>query len=268
MESKRQSSAENVSEPELQNFGLQTPWGLAKHTGGLEATRELIEACHIDKDSYVLDVGCGVGITACYLAGEYGCRIVGVDVSETMVKQSKERARRKDVADKVEIKIGDAQALPFKDAVFDAVICESVTAFPKDKQKVVSEYARVTRPGGYVGMNEGTWVKTPPPELADYLFRALGQAKFLTPNGWRDLLERAGLTDIVTRVDKTNALYQSVNGLRQMNPGDYLRAWGKFVSLIFRDSAARNWIKEIGAPPRKVFTISRYFGYGIYTGRK
>ena len=47
---------------------MQASWGLTKHMGGLEATRKLIEACHIDKDSYVLEVGCGVGITACYLA--------------------------------------------------------------------------------------------------------------------------------------------------------------------------------------------------------
>ena len=268
MGSKEQSSAERVSEPESYYFELQASWGLTKHMGGLEATGELIDACHIDKASYVLDVGCGVGMTTCYLAQEYGCRVVGVDVSETMVKRSKERAKRKNVADKVEFRIGNAQALPFKDGVFDAVVCESVVAFPKDKQKVVSEYARVARPGGYVGMNEVTWVETPPPELVDYLSFALGQAKFLTPNGWRGVLEKAGLTDMVARAYKTNALRQWANEVRQMNPGDFLRAWGKFVSLIFRDLSVRKWMKEISVPPRSVFRIFKYFGYGIYIGRK
>lgn len=249
-------------------FELQASWGLTKHMGGLEATTKLIEACHIDKDSYVLDVGCGVGITACYMAKEYGCKVVGVDLSEMMVERSKERAKRKNVEDKVEFKIGSAQDIPFKDGVFDAVVCESVLAFPKDKQKVVSEYVRVTRPGGYVGMNEVTWVETPPPELVDYLSRALGQAKFLTPNDWRDLLEKAGLTDIVASVYKTNALRQWANEVRQMNPRDFLEAWGKFVSLIFKDPAVRKWMKEICVPPKSVFKIFKYFGYGIYVGRK
>lgn len=190
----------------------------------MKATRELAEVCCIVEDSYVLDVGCGVGITACYLAKEYGCKVVGVDLSEMMVKRSKERTKRKNIEDKVEFKIGDAQDLPFKDGVFDAVICESVVAFPEDKQKVVSEYVRVTKPGGYVGMNEVTWVETPPPELVEYLSRAMGQVEFLTPDGWKELLEGAGLTDIVARAYTTTAWRQWSNEVRQMSPRDYLGA--------------------------------------------
>lgn len=42
------------------------------------------------------------------------------------------------------------------------VVCESVTAFPEDKRKAVSEYVRITKPGGHIGLNETTWLKTPP----------------------------------------------------------------------------------------------------------
>jgi len=268
MKNKKQLSLEEISEPESHYFTMQASWGLTKHMGGLEATRELIEACHIDKDSCVLDVGCGVGITACYMAKEYGCKVVGVDLSEMMVERSKQRAKRKNVEDKVEFKVGDAQDLPFKDRVFNAVICESVVAFPKDKQKVINEYVRVTKSGGYVGMNEATWVETPPPELVEYMSRALGQAEFLNPDDWKDLLEEAGLTGVVARVYKTSALRQWANEVRQMNPRDYLGAWSKFFSLCFKSSAVRKWIKGISVPPRSVFRIFKYFGYGIYIGRK
>ena len=145
---KKQLSQEEKAEPESYYFALQASWGLTKHMGGLEATRELIEACHIDKDSYVLDVGCGVGITACYMAKEYGCKVVGVDLSKMMVERSNERAKRKNVEDKVEFKIGDAQDLPFKDAVFDAGICAPVVSFPKDQMKVIRAVARVHNPIG------------------------------------------------------------------------------------------------------------------------
>ena len=64
--------------------------------------------------------------------------------------------------------MADAQDLPFEDDLFDAVTTESVTAFPADKQKAVGEYTRVTKPGGYVGLNESTWPKVPPaPEMVD-----------------------------------------------------------------------------------------------------
>ena len=170
--------------------------------------------CHIDKDSYILDVGCGVGITACYIAKEYGCKVVGIDISETMVKRSKERAKRKGVEDKVEFRVADAQDLPFKDNLFDAVVSESVNAFIEDKQKAVNEYKRVLKPGGYVGFNEVTWVETPPPELVEYMSRALGGAEFLTPGGWKDLLEGARLTDIVARTYKTTAWRQWANEVK------------------------------------------------------
>jgi arsenite methyltransferase len=108
--------------------------------GGLKATRKLIELCHIDKGKYVLDVGCGVGVTPCYLAKELGCEVVGVDISEKMIYRANERARREGVEDRVEFIVTDAQNLPFEDAIFEAVIGESVTAFPEDKERAVSEY--------------------------------------------------------------------------------------------------------------------------------
>ena len=43
------------------------------------------------------------------------------------------------------------------------MLCESVTAFVPDKDKALSEYRRAVKPGGYVGLNEGTWVKRSAP---------------------------------------------------------------------------------------------------------
>jgi len=144
----------DTSSPELSYFELQAYVGTTKHMGGFETTKALIELCHINQDTYVLEVGCGVGATACYLAKKYGCRVVGVDLRESMIARSKERAEKEGVADRVEFRVADAQDLPFDDAHFDVVIGESVLTFIKDKQRVVSECVRVTRPGGYVGLNE------------------------------------------------------------------------------------------------------------------
>lgn len=254
--------------PESHYFELQASWGITKHMGGLKATRELIEACRIDQNSLVLDVGSGVGITACILAGEYGCEVVGVDLSEMMIRRARERAERKKVEHKVTFKIGDARNLPFEDGFFDAVICESVAAFPKDKQKVVREYARVTKTGGFTGMNEATWVEPPPRELVDYMHRALGHAEFFDPQGWTHLLKEAGLKDLDVRVYKTNALRQWVSEARQINPQDYLSAWGNLIKLIFKSPEVRKWIKNIAVPPKSAFRLFQYFGYGLYVGKK
>jgi arsenite methyltransferase len=84
----------------------------------------------------VLDVGCGVGVTACYLAKRYGCRVAGVDILPKMVERSRESAKRESLSRRVEFQVGDAQNLPFPDGVSDAVITESATAFPEDKHRV------------------------------------------------------------------------------------------------------------------------------------
>ena len=81
-------------ESEQTIFDYQAEVGLTKHLGGVGATETLIELCHIGEGKYVLDVGCGVGATPCFIAKRCGCRVVGVDISERMVERSKERARR------------------------------------------------------------------------------------------------------------------------------------------------------------------------------
>jgi ubiquinone/menaquinone biosynthesis C-methylase UbiE len=134
--------------PESHYFEFQASWGLTKHMGGRDATKELIKACRIDKNAYVLDVGSGVGITPCILAEKYGCSVIGMDLSADMIKRARERAARMNLRDKITFTNGNAQELPFEAGIFDAVMSESVVAFPKDKQKVIQEYARAARTAG------------------------------------------------------------------------------------------------------------------------
>ncbi len=250
-------------------FDFQAEVGLTKQIGGLKATEEIIELCHIDKGKYVLDVGCGVGVTPCYLVKRYGCRVVGVDISERMIKRSKEMVKREGVEDSVKFRVADAQDLPFEDDLFDAVYTESVTVFPKDKQRAVSEYRRVTKPGGYVGLNETTWMKTPPPpELVEYVSRDLSaNAEILTPDSCVGLLEGSGLRDIVVKTYKIRAQSEFINIIRRYGLRDLLRVWFRALSLYISNKEYRSIIKEVKNTyvPKNLF---EYFGYGIYVGRK
>lgn len=251
-----------------QYFTLQSSWGLTKHMGGLEATKELIELCHIHKNSYVLEVGCGVGLTTCYLAKEFDCKLIAIDICEEMVKIAEERAKRMGVKNKIEFKTADAQLLPFDDNFFDVVICESVNAFIENKQKAINEYKRVVKPGGYVGFNEATWIKLPPSELVEYLSSALGGAQFLTAEGWKSLLKEAGFHNIIVKVYSTTAWRQWISEVKEINIRDFLNAWGRFLLLLFKSKEVRKYIKEISKPPKSIFKLFKYFGYGIYVGRK
>jgi ubiquinone/menaquinone biosynthesis C-methylase UbiE len=267
MRNRKQLSQEKASEPEISYFELQAYWGATKHMGGLKATKELIELCHIKKDTYVLDVGCGVGATSCYLAKNYGCKVVGVDISEMMIKRANERRKREHVENRVEFRVADVQNLPFENDIFDVVISESVITFVKDKQKAINECVRMTKLGGYVGLNEETWMKTPPQEIVEYYYRTWDiKAETLTSDDWKELLRKSGLKDIIMRIYKfKSSLSEYVDELRfyiKDYPGMLYRA----LSLYIKSPTFRKYTKgRYTSLPKNFF---EYLGYGIYVGRK
>ena len=251
-------------------FDFAAEVGLTKHIGGLEATQALVELCHIGEGAHVLDVGCGVGVTPVWMAGKCRCRVVGVDISARMVERSRERARREGLGDTVEFRQADAQDLPFDDGVFDAVITESVTSFPEDKQRAVREYVRVTKPGGYVGLNESVWLKTPPPpDVVAWVSQDIGASvQPLTADAWVGLLQAAGLTDIIARSLRVNTQEEARGILRRYGMGEFLRIMGRMFSLYARSAAYRTFVKGIRASGVIPANLSEYFGYGLFVGRK
>lgn len=250
-------------------FEIQADMGITKHVGGLKATQELIELCHIRKGQRVLEVGCGIGKTSCYLAKRHGCRVIGVDASERMVDRSGERATRGGLQNQVEFWVADAQDLPFEDGYFDVVIGESITAFVENKQRAVSEYVRVTKPGGYIGLNECTWIKTPPPkQLVDGIYRTMGKAEFLTADAWKELLESCGLRDVEARTYEVGAWEQWINEIRWLDLQDFFGAWYRLLSGCITSSAYRKFAKEALTTSRSLLDFFKYMGYGIYVGRK
>lgn len=256
------------NEPTFFDFAAEV--GLTKHVGGVEATDALIELCHVGEDEYVLDVGCGAGVTPCYIAKKYGCRVVGVDISERMVERSRERAIREKVADRVEFRVADAQDLPFEDALFDAVFTESVTSFPEDKQKAVNEYVRVTKPGGYIGLNESTWLKAPlPPEVVAWISQDLGTTpEPQTSDAWEGLLEAAGLREITVRTYEISAKDEARGILRRYGLGGMLRVWWRTLLLYARSPAYRRFIRALREGGILPENLEEYLGYGLYVGQK
>ncbi|MDY6875110.1 MAG: methyltransferase domain-containing protein [Chloroflexota bacterium] len=254
-----------MSNLEISYFELHAYIGTTKHMGGFETTKELVELCHIGKDTRVLEVGCGVGATACYLAKKYNCRVAGVDLRESMIARSNERARKEGVADRVEFRVADAQDLPFDDASFDVVIAESVATFIEGKQRVVNEYARVTRPGGYVGMNEEIWLKPPTTRLIEFVKHMWGiKSDVFTSHDWVGLLESAGLTNVVVQTYEFDTRREAT----QVQRYHFQDMWNMFyrtLLLYVKNSDFRGYMKERRRTPGDLF---EYLGYALFVGRK
>jgi arsenite methyltransferase len=230
------------------------------HLGGFDATRELIELCPINEDSYVLDVGCASGRTACYLAQSLGCQVVGLDILPGMVERANERAESEGVKGRVDFRVGDAQDLPLGDDLFDVVLGEFITGLVSDKEKATREYARVAKPGGTIGLNEATWLQTPPPaELVGFLRRAFGfERELLTSAEWLGLLEGCGVKQLYTRTYKADSLSNPKEDIR-----DLIRTLPKVVYSLLRRPVFREFLRVSMSVPDNLLD---YFGYGLYVG--
>jgi SAM-dependent methyltransferase len=97
----------------------------------------------------VLDVACGTGNTAIPLARR-GAVVIGVDIAANLLEQGRARAAAEDLI--VTFDEGDAEALPYADASFDAVVTMFGAMFAPRPELVASELARVLKPGGLLAM--------------------------------------------------------------------------------------------------------------------
>jgi ubiquinone/menaquinone biosynthesis C-methylase UbiE len=118
------------------------------HPGGSVLTRRMVEIAAINGKLRVLDIGCGKGGTPILLAQEYGCSVIGVDLSHKMIALARSRSQAETLNSSVEFMLADAEELPFVDDTFDAMISECSFSVLPNKEKAASEIARVLKPEG------------------------------------------------------------------------------------------------------------------------
>lgn len=131
-------------------------FGDSFHPGGLAMTRRLGEMLALNPNSRVLDVACGTGTSAVFLAKEFGCEVRGIDYGQKNIDAARALAKIEELKGRVQFERSDAEILPFADESFDALICEcAFCTFPK-KSLAAAEFFRVLRPGGRIGLSDVT----------------------------------------------------------------------------------------------------------------
>ena len=124
------------------------------HTGGLKTTRDQAEYISLTPDSRVLDIGCGTGGPARYLAHTFGCRVDGIDLTPELIEAGQVLTERCGLSDWVTLQLGDALDLPYSDQAFDVVWCQNVTMNIADKAGFLTSVYRVLKPGGVFSSTE------------------------------------------------------------------------------------------------------------------
>jgi SAM-dependent methyltransferase len=128
---------------------------------------EFFERLNLQAGIRLLDVGCGAGQLT-IPAAKRGIKVTAVDLAQNLVDQANERAKAEGLD--IDIRQGDAEALPFEDGSFDAVMSLIGSMFAPRPELVASEMVRVCRPGGAIMM--GNWT---PEGHVGQMFKVIGK---------------------------------------------------------------------------------------------
>jgi SAM-dependent methyltransferase len=187
------------------------------HGGQRAGTRALANLVGLQPGMSVLDIGSGLGGPARTLASEYGCQVVGIDLTDEYVEAATALSDKVRLSDRVSFRRASALSLPFEDDAFDVVWSQNVFMNIEDKGAAIREAARVLRPHGILAMEiilaGGKDGLEYPVLWADH-----PDISFLTPpDEFRGFMTQAGLIELAWE-DVTQRALESVRKRQALPP--------------------------------------------------
>jgi len=178
----------------------------------IQLMQQLAQRAEIPRGAGVLDIGCGVGGSALWLADRYGCHVTGMTISPVQARMATTNAKARGLGGSVRFEVKDANLWQPEPASFDVVwIMESSEHFP-DKKHFFERCAIALKPGGTLAVC--AWLRRdgpmPPGEqqLVATIAEAMMSASLDSLSSYRDWMRDAGLTvtaaeDITRHVERT-----------------------------------------------------------------
>jgi sarcosine/dimethylglycine N-methyltransferase len=122
----------------------------------MRANRAMAAPVALAKGKKVLEVACGVGGTARFLAREYGVDVVATNITESQLAEAREITLAEGLNERIHYEVADFHELGFQDASFDCWWCQEAFLYAVDKRKVILEALRVVKPGGALILSDLT----------------------------------------------------------------------------------------------------------------
>jgi SAM-dependent methyltransferase len=175
------------------------------HARGFPATVELADQLPIKAGQQILDIGCGLGGPARYIARRFGCRVSGVDITPSFVEAATRLTALLEMQDQVKIVYGNGNQLPYPNSYFDGAYTQHVTMNVEDRHTFFAEASRVVKPGGFFALTEHGLGQNGDPHYP-LPWSEDGKGSYLaSPTQTRQILEETGFEGI--RIEDTGAKY-------------------------------------------------------------
>jgi len=151
--------------------------------------RFLVSRIEAGPGDTVLDVATGTAAVAIEIARRTRAHVIGLDQSPEMLARARERIARAGLGDRIELREGRAETLPFEDGYFAALSFTYLLRYVADSAATMSELARVVRPGGVIASLEFGVPPRPLPRAAWELYVRMGlpAAGALVSEGWKEV---------------------------------------------------------------------------------
>ncbi len=169
------------------------------HTGGLEATDDLLDQLEISAKTRVLDIGCGIGGAARHVAARTGAHVRGFDLTPDFIATASALSNLVGMADTTTFQVGSALDIPEPDDSADLALMFHVGMNIEDKDRLFHEVARILVPGGTFALFD-VMRGSDSPLTFPFPWAEEAAFSFVThPEAYRAAAEKAGFEKLTER---------------------------------------------------------------------
>jgi len=169
------------------------------HIGGRQASEEFLDQLRLQERSLVLDVGCGLGGPARFVASQFGCLVSGIDLTHEYVDTGNVLSNWVGLDKKVILQQGSAMALPFPDGQFDAAYMMHVGMNIVDKKSLFVEVFKVLKPDGIFGIYDVMQIGSGEMQYPAPWAASKNTSSLASPQDYQTGLKEAGFNILATR---------------------------------------------------------------------
>lgn len=200
-------------------------------------TAEYLGAMDLTGEKRILDMGCGTGVAARWIARQEGFSgiVLGMDLSEHLVAVGRQIARREGLEDKIQYAVGNSSNLDLGNSSFHAVVAHTLISHVDDPEAILQEASRLTKPGGLIGVFDGDYAsqtfEEDDPDASKSNSEMRIRALFTQPRAMRRLpryAKAAGLQiervfgNVIADVGRATYWGSAVEAYRKMGPASGL----------------------------------------------